>query len=358
MAGITITADSATQFETGAAEYNSSCRLDDNTFIVAYRDTNDGNKGKVNVGTRSGVTPTISESNAVVFNNDDTRYITVRSLSSAKFVISYLDYNSSLRYVIVGTVSGSTITLGTAVQVYTGVGESTISVAVLDSTNFVVSFYADRTGFGNFGISHKVGSVSGTVISLGAKQEPGGATLGANATGLNVASVGLDSTHFFIAFSNTTLRGGVISVDTGSQTVTLGTEVVLIGTSAIWIPQVASFDSQHVVIASTQNFDNTVKVIAASINLTSLVTTPGNTLTSANTAASNIGICAITAYNFILSYYTTTNTEGEVVSGTLTGSSTLAFDAQGAVIFDNSTSAYTSLCRMTDNYFLLSYKRG
>jgi hypothetical protein len=50
---IDITVDSATTFEAGAANYNSVARLDDNTFIVAFADGDDGGHGKAIVGTRS-----------------------------------------------------------------------------------------------------------------------------------------------------------------------------------------------------------------------------------------------------------------------------------------------------------------
>ena len=344
MAGITITADSGTQFEAGAAEYNSIARLDDDHFVVAYRDNNDYNKGKVNVGSRTGTSVTINEANAVIFNNDDTAYIQVRSLDSTSFVVTCGDVNSSKVYVTVGTISGTSITLGTPVNLWGGTGYST--VAALDASNFVSIT----------GSSCRVCSVSGTTITSGGVQ-----------TALIVIgytdSVGLDATHFVMVGRYDGIVAIAGTVDIGAKTITFGTAKTLLGSqySYEYLPIIAKFDSQHFVVAVRDDvYDYNLKIVAATVNLTSLTITSGNVITivPVGFSLSNYGLCAVNAYSFLVSYYTTTGTQAEVRSGTLTGDTTIAWDAQGAVVFDNDTSAYTSPCRLTDNYFILGYKSG
>ena len=347
MSGITITADSGTEFTANAAEWNSVCRLDDNNYVVAYRDNNDGNKGKVNVGSRTGTSVSVNEANAVVFNNDATDLITVRALSATKIVISYRDVNSGKGYVICATISGSTITLGTAVT--DGVSQiNGLSVAVLNDSNFVYArFYSTCFYF--------VCSVSGTTITMGSYQQ--------GATCSNGSSVGLDGTHFVSVYRNSGIKAQAGTVNIANKTITFGSETGLVGSAYSYenYPVIDKFDSQHFVIAvRDEQYDFVIKVVAASINLTTLAITGGNALSTSPSdfSKSNFSICAITAYNFILSYYTTTGTQAELLAGTLTGSATLAWDAQGAVVFDNGTCAYTALCRLTDSYFIVGYKSG
>ena len=351
MAGITITADSGTQFEAGAAEYNSIARLTDDSYVIAYRDNNDYNKGKVNVGSRTGTSVTISEANAVIFNNDDTTYVQIRVLSSTAFVISYCDTNTGKIYVIAGTISGTTITLGSAVQAGSYTINPINSVAVLDSTNFVV-LYQNYTP-----TLAMVGSVSGTTITLGSQQ-----TTGFGSDSAHIDSVGLDATHFVYVFFN---GGGTYSVagtvDTGAKTITFGAVSGFSSGLYAYHPKISKFDSEHFIVAVMQEVGSAViQVYAGAVNLTTLNITVGGWIYTANTTTTlgNYSICTINGYSFLVAYYTTTGTQGEIISGTLTGDTTIAFDAQGAVIFDNSTSAYTTLCRLTDNYFLLGYKKG
>ena len=347
MSGITISADSGTEFTANAAEWNSVCRLDDNSYAVAYRDNNDGNKGKVNVGSRTGTSVTISELNAVVFNNDATDRIQIVSLTSTLVVISYRDINSTRPYVVACTISGTTITVGTAILIVATAPQG-ISVCSLDATDFVVSVGLA----GN--LKSWVGSVSGTVISLGTTQD-------SLITGVNIGTIGLDGTHFAWVVSGNfnSLYAGVSSVDVGLQTITWGTATATLGAvDTLYIVPMDKFDSQHFAIAATYSGSAQVSIHACSANLGTLVTTLGTVLSSGSTGQSNLSLCCVTANNFIVSYYQATGTQAEARSGTLTGSTTIAWDAQGPQIFDNTTTAYTSICRLTNDYFIVGYKEG
>jgi hypothetical protein len=364
MAGITISPDSGTQFEAGAAEYNSIARLDDDHYVIAYRDNNDYNKGKVNVGSRTGTSVTISEANAVIFNNDDTDTIIIRSLSASLIVISYRDVNSGLGYVIAGTVSGTTVTLGSAVSVWAGaaITANKITVAELDSTDFVVT-----ESYGSSILSF-VGSVSGTTITLGSGQ-----TVFSAIDAAIMNSTGLNGTHYVTVYGNTGNPGCIYArvgeVDVGAKTITFGTISGAIGGYANWYTEVlliSAFDSQHFIVASTEpdygGYYKNLFLQACSVNLSTHAITIGSQIDShngvSNLTLSNYSLCAVNGYSFLISYYTTTGTQGEIRSGTLSGDTTIAWDAQGAQVFDNDTSAHTALCRLTDDYFILGYKSG
>ena len=83
--------------------------------VFVYSDGTDGSKGKAVVGSISG--DTITFGTEVVFNNASTTYPDVDyHVAGQKVVIVYTDETSSLNYgkFIVGTVSGTSITFGTA----------------------------------------------------------------------------------------------------------------------------------------------------------------------------------------------------------------------------------------------------
>jgi hypothetical protein len=354
MAGITISPDSGTQFEAGAAEYNSVARLDDNHFVVAYRDNNDGNKGKVNVGSRTGTSITINEANAVTFNNNSTDIITVRMLSTSLILISYRDVNSGKPYVIAGSISGTTITLGTPVNVKDVSTVDGVGLAILDGTNFVVSitYYIP---FNSHTYSF-VGSISGTTITLGAEVNVG-------SQGSYCNSIGLDGTHFAVLYQYggepSYLYSKVGTVNVGDKTITFGSEATLTNSMASAIPCISNFDSTHFIVGYKVGATYTdLNIVVCSVNLTTDAITVGAAIvTGTNTTdKSNYSLCAINASSFLCSYYTTTGTQAEIMGGTLTGDTSITWNAQGAVVFDNDVCAYTALCRLTDDHFLLGYK--
>jgi len=348
MAGITISPDSGTQFEAGAAEYNSIARLDDDHYVIAYRDNNDYNKGKVNVGSRTGTSVTISEANAVIFNNDDTDMITVRAMSETLLIISYRDVNSNRGYVVAATISGTTITVGTAVQVVNANIDG-ISVASLDATNFVVS----KSLLNNSPNGSYVGSVSGTTITLGSLQTQ---TIGGYSTFGFINNVKLDSTHFvtIVSYGSIYCQAGTVNI--GDKTIAYGTALYIDPNYPFNSSRIINFDSQHFVLAIPVSATS-IRIYACSINLSTLLITKGDPLGDISTA-NHFSICTINTHNFLVAYYTTTDTQGEIRSGTLTGDTTIDWDAQGAVVFDTTTTAYTTLCGLTDDYFILGYKSG
>jgi len=355
MAGITITPDSGTQFEAGAAEYNSVDRLGDNDYIVAYRDNNDGNKGKINVGSRTGTSISISEANAVVFNNASTDMITIRALSSSLVIISYRNVDSKKPYVVAATISGTTITLGTPVMVINSAINYGITVASLGGVNFVVSV---ETLVYLEGFLSYVGSISGTTITLGSAQQTSSAYFT-----YQLSSVGLDSTHFAVIMNKSNVVAVVAGVvDLALKTITFGAVLMWSGDIISGNPNnpsISAFDSTHFITGHIAGGSTDFCINAYSVDLSTLVITRGvQIVTGAGTDKSNHSLCAITSNNFLVAYYTTTGTQAEIRGGTLSGSNTINWDDQGAVIFDNGLSAYTALCRLTDDYFIVGYKSG
>jgi hypothetical protein len=144
-----------------SAAFDSS----NNKFVIVYKDESNSNYGTAAVVTVSG--DTLSFGTGVVFNSAFTDGMSVTfDSSNNKVVIVYPNWGSSGHgTAIVGTVSGTSISFGTAVKYESG-GNATYSDCVFDTSNnkVVISFVRSAdSGYGNA----IVGTVSGTSISFG-----------------------------------------------------------------------------------------------------------------------------------------------------------------------------------------------
>ena len=143
-----------------SATYNPNAQR----VVIAYRDAGNSNFGTAIVGTVSGTS--ISFGTAVVFESANTSPTSITYDSTTqRVVIAYADYgNSGFGTAIVGTVSGTSISFGTAV-VFESATTANTSITYDSNAQRVVIAYKD---FGNssFGTAI-VGTVSGTSISFG-----------------------------------------------------------------------------------------------------------------------------------------------------------------------------------------------
>jgi len=165
VSGTSISYGSKAVFETAAVAYES-CTFDSTNgkVVIAYRDNVSPYHGKAVVGTVSGTS--ISFGSAVTFNTASSVDISCAyDSTNGKVVIAYKDVgNSSYGSAIVGTVSGTSISFGNSAVFNSG---STVNISsTYDSTKGkVVIVYKDDSN------SQKgtaiVGTVSGTSISFG-----------------------------------------------------------------------------------------------------------------------------------------------------------------------------------------------
>ena len=368
MAGIDIIVDTGTEFEDGAAEYNSVARLDDDKFIIAYRDNNDGNKGKVNIGTRVETVVTISEANVITFNDGDTQNVEVRAFSASLFVIIYYDWlDTKTPRLKAGTVSGTTITLGDEYVISTETNSESyigLSLSTLDNTNFIAS-YAYRSIYDNEQyVESRVCSISGTVITIGDAQQ---VDYGDN-KGSSVRSVALDGTHYLITYGNyggstnlTADNACVGTVDTDTKTISFAAKTQTHG----WIGDrsIDKFDSSHFILCGGGVYGDYHMVAIGSIHATTYAITMGSAVSWAdqNNGLDSRSVCAMDASHFVVAYHkgaTAQTRLGYVKSGYLTGSNNLNWDAEGEIAMDTNLCTNIAICKLTDDYFLVGYKQS
>ena len=163
ISGTSVTFGTPVVFEANGT--NMTVAFDPNTtgkFVISYKDIST-NYGKAIVGTIAGTSITFGT--AVVFLSNYTidPKIDFDPNTAGKFVIAFRD-NSTYGKIVVGTVSGTSITFGTSVQVdVAGSYELSVAFDPNDSGKFVIVYkgaYPDRG-------RAVVGTISGTSATLG-----------------------------------------------------------------------------------------------------------------------------------------------------------------------------------------------
>ena len=316
--------------------------------VVAYRDEGNSNQGTAIVGTVSGTS--ISFGTAVVFETGDTRSTSVAfDSNSNKIIISYEDdTNSSYGTAIVGTVSGTSISFGTPVVFYSDT-VSGPTVALFDASNSkVVIAYRTLTGGGQA----VVGTVSGTSISFGSNT-----TFDSSSIASMSAAFDPTNSKLVVAYSD----GG--NSDRGTAIV--GT---VSGTSISFGSAVA-FSSSYIAEESSITFDSSnEKFVISYIDGansdagTAIVGTVSGTSISFGTAVvfesaymlGTVGVFDSNASKVVISYKAGFSGDGKVIVGTVSGTS-ISFGT--AVVFDNADRYFiSSTFDSTSNKVVIVYR--
>ena len=161
----TIPSGSLTTFEAAQSNFVQMAfdPNDGSKFVLCYVDVGNGEHGTAIIGTVSG--NTISFGTPAVFNAGYTIMTGVAYDTTNKFVVVYANQsNNTYGESTVGTVSGTNISFGTSI-VYSSVISQHPSVSFTGTANvFVIAYYYNSGG--GFGKAI-VGTVSGTSMSYG-----------------------------------------------------------------------------------------------------------------------------------------------------------------------------------------------
>ena len=169
VAGVSEGTGSAVVFETGTTNA-TSVAYDSNAqkVVVVYYDGGNSNYGTAVVGTVSGTS--ISFGTPVVFESATTLESTIAyDVNAQKVVIAYKDGgNSDYGTAIVGTVSGTSISFGTAAT-YESSGVNNPKMAYdVNAQKHLITYRISHPNDYGYGI---VGTVSGTSISFGSRAD-------------------------------------------------------------------------------------------------------------------------------------------------------------------------------------------
>jgi hypothetical protein len=266
VSGDTISFGTPVIFESAAARWEDAAYDSTNgKVVIAYRDEGNSNYGTAIVGTVSGTS--ISFGTPVVFESADTRECAVvYDSSNEKIVIAYSDYtNSQHGTAIVGTVSGTSISFGSATVFESAVSE--FISATYDSTNGKVVVAYQDGGNSSAGTAI-VGTVSGTSISFGSAVvfESSNAFLPEVVYDSNAGKV-------VIAYKGTSNYGHVIVGTVSGTSISFGSAVVFESAATDTISSTFDSTNNKVVIAyrdeGNSNYGTSIVFRNESTNLTS-----------------------------------------------------------------------------------------
>lgn len=131
-------------------------KLDTDVFAITYAETATATECKLVIGTISGTTITLGTPQTAVTVGGNVTGNSICTLSTTKGVISYM-VNADKVYSIAFTVSGTVATFGSAVAASASLASGQIKSVKLDTDKFVVV----SSGYG------QVGTLSGTAITMG-----------------------------------------------------------------------------------------------------------------------------------------------------------------------------------------------
>ena len=212
-------------------------RIDTDKLIVTYRQNDTiPNTTRAAVVTVSGTS--ISDAPSVNINVNPTTECTSDTLDSTHFIVAYRPFDDGQNRAVVGTVSGTSIALGSPV-IFSGSADNLVVVG-LSSTKALVAF--NRSGAGRAQVIER----TGTSLSFGPEVTFTGA----------IGSQGSHAARWAVALSNTTAI--VMNGPTGS-TAHLAT---ISGLNVTFGPGSASFASTGLI--SLDKVDSTTFVWASS----------------------------------------------------------------------------------------------
>jgi len=249
VSGTSISFGSEVVFNTGNTPYTAATFDSTNgKVVIAYADFGDSGKGKAIVGTVSGTS--ISFGSEAQFNAGSIIHTSATyDSANQKVVITYSDSNnSSYGTAVIGTVSSSTITFGS--EVVFNAGNTGATSATFDSTNNkVVIAYRDDAN-SNYGTA-RVGTVSGTSISFGT------AVVFNNTGSTDYIKSAYDSTNSKVVIAyqdNANSNYGTAIVGTVSGTsISFGSEIVFNTGAILWLTSTYDSTNDKVIFSYADN---------------------------------------------------------------------------------------------------------
>ena len=167
-----VTYQSGVAFNGGSSASFTATAFDsaNNKILIVYSDGGNSSYGTAVVGTVSG--NSISFGAKVVFNSATTRQIgCAYDTNAGKFLIGYRDYgNSNYGTAVVATISGTSVSFGSATVFESSTTDSTSAVYDITNQKTVLTYAGGSSQYGYA----RVATISGTSVSFGTRAETSG----------------------------------------------------------------------------------------------------------------------------------------------------------------------------------------
>jgi len=343
---------SAVVFEAAAVSHTGSgYDVNADRMVIAYKDEGNSSYGTVVVGTVSGTS--ISFGTPVVFHSQNSDYISVVYDSNAqKTVIVYRDPISGAAEAVVGTVSGTSISFGTAVPTAGGSQDvNYVSAAYDANAQKIVVAYQNKLN-SNYG-SAAVGTVSGTSISFGSVSV-------FNTAQTDEISCAYDASaqKVVIAYQdagNSDYGTAVVSTISGTS-ISFGSEVVFNSGSTSLATQGVTYDAsaEKIVIAFRDIANSSFgTAIVGAVSGTS-ISFGSEVVFNSGSSASCTAIYDPASRSVVIAYRDQGNSNvGTFVLGTVSGTS-ISFGSE--VVFEAGASNHFSSAQVGSGKVVIAYQ--
>lgn len=243
VSGTSITFGSAVEFDADNTAFHSLAYIPNGKVVLAYKDAGNSSSGTAIIGTVSG--NSISFGSPTVFQTGRTDFIsTVYDSSNDKVVIAYRDFATNKRgQAIVGTVSGTSISFGTAVTFQNSTSD--FISAVYDPTNNKVVVAYEDTDNASPGAA-VVGDVSGTSITFGTK------VLFSNSVSSNFTTAfDTSNNQVFILYTDEgdSNKGKAVSGTVSGTSISFGNAVEVVSTQTTYLTATFNSNNNKVVLS-------------------------------------------------------------------------------------------------------------
>ena len=335
-------------FNTVNTEYNAVAMLDSTHVVVAYKDTGGSGYGCAKVGVIDGNTVTWGAEN--VFNSAVTAYISIDVLDSTHFVVAYEDDGGSdYGCARIGLVSGTTISSYGAENIYNSAITTHISIAVLDTTHFVVSYKdAGNLNYGTGIIGVTDGGI--TISSYGTENV-------FNSAVTDYISVdALDSTHFVVSYRD---DGGddygcaCVGVTDGATTISNYGAENIYNSANTQFTEIAALDATHFVVCYVDignvNYGTAIVGLVSGTTISNY----GAENVFSSTGSWYISVDVLDSTHFVVGYRGTSN-YGIARVGTTSGTTISSYESE--TTFNSVLTAYISVTALSATDYVVVYK--
>ena len=305
-----------------------------NKFVIVYRDGGNSGYGTAVVGTVSG--SSLSFGTPVVFVSGNVKYVTASfNPANAQFVVSYRNQSATGKlYAVIGTVSGTSISFG-AIAAISSANYGSYPVCAFDpntSNKFIVAFSDPANSYYGTVI---VGTVSGTSISFAS-----GVVFNSGSTAQKDISFDPSTANKFVVVYTDSPNSnyGTACVGTLSGTTpSFGSEVVF--NSGTTSDESVDFDPNTAgkFVAGYRDGSNSNygAAIVGTVSGSSLSFGTEVVFNAATTSTPIIKFKPSVAYEFVVAYADLTSATGKINVGTVSNTS-ITFDS--ATTFNNAAS--------------------
>ena len=237
-----------------------------NKIVIVYRDSANSSQGTAVVGTVSGTS--ISFGSDTIFETGNTQALSATfDSSSGKIVAAFKDFSDSNKgKAIVGTVSGTSISFGSAALFKnSAIGDDT-AITFDSSNNKIVVFYTNSTN-SDYGTA-KVGTVSGTSIDFSGSSD---VVFESSSSAYFGATFDSSNNKVVVAYKDSGATDGRCAVGTVSGTsISFGTPVIFETGTTSDVSAVFDSNANKVVLAFSDTGADITRIVVGTVSGTTI----------------------------------------------------------------------------------------